>query len=53
MNKYESSYITETPHSEDSGLRAYVNKLQNKIDYAKWKQKLVLNYNYLPLSNIK
>lgn len=27
MHKYEPSYITETPLSEDNGLRAYVNKL--------------------------
>ena len=38
------------PHQ--SGLRKYVDNLENKIDYAKWKQRTVLEFNYLPIKRI-
>lgn len=38
---------------ENAGhLRKYVNNLDSKIDYAKWKQNLVLKYNYMPMKRI-
>ena len=38
---------------ENAGkLRRYVNALENKLDYAKWKQGLVLKYNYMPMKRI-
>ena len=36
----------------DSGLRKYVENLESKLDYAKWKQKIVLEFNYLPIKRI-
>jgi hypothetical protein len=36
----------------ESSLRKYVDNLHNKLDYAKWKQSLVLQYNYLPMKRI-
>lgn len=30
-----------------------MNVLDAKMDYARWKQNLVLSYNYMPLANIK
>lgn len=49
-------YLTEPEHfplpHKDRTLRAYVDQLDSKINYAKWKQNLVLTYNYLPLSTI-
>lgn len=29
-----------------------MNALDNKLDYAKWKQGLVLKYNYMPMKRI-
>jgi hypothetical protein len=29
-----------------------VNALESKLDYAKWKQGLVLKYNYMPMKRI-
>ncbi len=37
---------------QESKLGSYVQGLNNKIDYAKWKQDLVLKYNYLPIKRI-
>lgn len=51
-----SSYLTEpelAPLSAGrTSLRSYVDKLDNKIGYAKWKQNLVLRYNYMPLAMV-
>ena len=33
-------------------LSVYVDNLSKKLDYAKWKQSLVLQYNYLPMKRI-
>ena len=33
-------------------LSNYVDNLSKKLDYAKWKQTLVLQYNYLPMKRI-
>ena len=50
----ESAYLTDIiEKNEETKLRQYVDRLENKIGYAKWKQSLVLNYNYMPLQNIK
>lgn len=46
-------YTDLTDRNEEFNIRNYVNSLDDKIDYAKWKQDLVLNYNYMPLKNIK
>lgn len=35
-----------------NNLTKYVDNLESKIDYAKWKQNLVLKYNYMPLKRI-
>ena len=49
-----SPYLTDfTDKIEPDKLRSYVDNLDSKIDYAKWKQALVLKYNYMPLENIK
>lgn len=54
MENNSSMYITEAPpNGQENPLRSYVNVLESKLDYAKWKQDLVLNYNYMPLANIK
>lgn len=37
---------------QQNKLKKYVDNLNNKIDYAKWKQTLILQYNYLPLKRI-
>ena len=39
--------------TEENRLRQYVDHLNDKVDYAKWKQDLILNYNYMPLKTIK
>lgn len=31
----------------------YINSLDKKIASAKWKQTLILNYNYMPLEMVK
>lgn len=50
----QSAYITDlADRTEQDTLRRYVDKLDSKIDYAKWKQSLVLSYNYMPLQSIK
>ena len=37
---------------EEGRLHKYVDNMHNKIDYAKWKQELVLKYNYLPMKRL-
>ena len=37
---------------QEGKLKKYVDNLNKKIDYAKWKQSLVLQYNYLPMKRI-
>ena len=50
----QSIYLTDLqPQPKHSSLHHYVDKLDSKIDYAKWKQSLVLSYNYMPLQSIK
>lgn len=49
----KSAYITEIENKPDNSLREYVNVINTKLDYAKWKQNLVLSYNYMPLANIQ
>lgn len=44
----ERSEIEEEEHK----LHRYVENMNSKIDYAKWKQELVLKYNYLPMKRI-
>ena len=31
----------------------YIDSLEHKIEGAKWKQKLILTYNYMPLEFVK
>ena len=33
-------------------MSSYVENLSRKLDYANWKQSLVLQYNYLPMKRI-
>jgi hypothetical protein len=49
-----SAFYTDLQEGdEDAGrLRRYVNALESKLDYAKWKQSLVLKYNYMPMKRI-
>lgn len=50
----ESAYLTDVwERPDENNLRKYVDKLDSKIDYAKWKQSLVLSYNYMPLQTIR
>lgn len=37
---------------QEGKLNRYVDNISQKIDYAKWKQELVLKYNYLPMKRI-
>jgi uncharacterized protein (UPF0332 family) len=37
---------------QEGKLNRYVDNINQKIDYAKWKQELVLKYNYLPMKRI-
>ena len=37
---------------QEGHLTKYVDNLHSKLDYAKWKQSLVLQYNYLPMKRI-
>ena len=46
-------YTQPLDKTDQLKLRKYVDNLNDKIDYAKWKQELVLNYNYMPLKTIK
>ena len=47
-------YITmQASKNPANNLRNYVDNLERKILSAKWKQNLVLTYNYMPLENVK
>lgn len=48
------AFCTELQEGDENAghLRRYVNNLDSKIDYAKWKQSLVLKYNYMPMKRI-
>lgn len=47
-------YLTAQPiNNPIHKLRSYVDNLERKILSAKWKQNLVLTYNYMPLENVK
>lgn len=35
-----------------ANLNSYVTNLNSKLDYAKWKQDLVLKFNYMPMKRI-
>jgi hypothetical protein len=35
-----------------TNLNSYVANLNSKLDYAKWKQDLVLKFNYMPMKRI-
>jgi hypothetical protein len=47
-------FCTRPQEGEESAanLARYVNDLESKIDYAKWKQSLVLKFNYMPMKRI-
>ena len=47
-------FCTEpTDRTDEHKLRNYIDNIHDKINYAKWKQDLILSYNYMPLKNIK
>ena len=48
-------YITKRDHShyDSSKLQIYIDSLDKKIQGAKWKQNLILTYNYMPLEMAK
>lgn len=49
-----SAFYTDVQEGDENAgkLRRYVNALESKLDYAKWKQSLVLKYNYMPMKRI-
>ena len=53
MTTTGTPFCTEPITVQKNPLQKYVDNLNEKLDYAKWKQNLVLNFNYMPLKNIK
>jgi len=49
-----SAFYTDIQERDESAahLNRYVANLDSKLDYAKWKQDLVLKFNYMPLKRI-
>jgi hypothetical protein len=54
FNNQEKAFYTDIVSKEPvtNDLTKYVDNLDNKIDYAKWKQNLVLKFNYMPIKRI-
>lgn len=54
MRKSEE-FITEAKSDgrKNDFLQSYVDSLGKRIDSAKWKQNLILMYNYMPLTIIQ
>lgn len=49
MTSYQA-YLTEAKDRDfKTKMMSYVNSIENKIERAKWKQNLILTYNYIPL----
>lgn len=55
LMRRNEDFVTEVKmeSTKNDHLQTYVDSLGKRIDSAKWKQNLVLMYNYMPLTIIQ
>ena len=53
MSSLGNNFIEMKLVDSQKKLKLYVDNLNSKLDFAKWKQSLLLKYNYVPFDMIK